>query len=286
MFLKNIIHYVSQIQVEADEVKILNQSYDSETGITDIEVTDGKNIHIIFEAKRGWILPGAEQLTKYSIRQDFVDSPTKIKQIVTLSECTLDYADLYLPFKNVNGIPVSHVPWKQVYEIALNSRAESNHEAKHLLGEFCEYMRGIMTMQKKDSNWVYVVSLGSGTPEKCPLTWIEIVKKYNKYFCPVGKYGFPKESPNYIAFRYGGQLQAIHHIEGYTVTKNPHREIPEMPDEEWENEHFIFQLGTAIIPSKVVKTGKIFRNGRVWAMLDTLLTCDTISEARDISYAR
>ena len=29
------------------------------------------------------------------------------------------------------------------------------------------------------------------------------------------------------------------------------------------------------------KTGKIFRNGRVWAMLDTLLTCDTISEARD-----
>ena len=32
-----------------------------------------------------------------------------------------------------------------------------------------------------------------------------------------------------------------------------------------------------IRPSKTVKTGKIFRNGRKWAMLDTLLTVDSIS---------
>ena len=32
-----------------------------------------------------------------------------------------------------------------------------------------------------------------------------------------------------------------------------------------------------IRPSKIIKTGKIFRNGRKWAMLDTLLTVDTIS---------
>jgi hypothetical protein len=37
----------------------------------------------------------------------------------------------------------------------------------------------------------------------------------------------------------------------------------------------------SIIPSKAVKTGNIFRNGRVWAMFDILLTADTISEARD-----
>ena len=59
-----------------------------------------------------------------------------------------------------------------------------------------------------------------------------------------------------------------------------------MPDEIWDTEHFIFELGSAIVPSKIVKTGNIYRNGRVWAMLDTLLTCDTISEARDIIYKR
>lgn len=65
-----------------------------------------------------------------------------------------------------------------------------------------------------------------------------------------------------------------------------HDEIPEMPDEAWDNDCYVYKLGPAIIPTKTVKTGKIFRNGRVWAMLDTLLTCDTISEARDVTQAR
>lgn len=65
-----------------------------------------------------------------------------------------------------------------------------------------------------------------------------------------------------------------------------HDEIPEMPDEVWDGDCYVYKLGPAIVPSKTVKTGKIFRNGRVWAMLDTLLTCDTISEARDMTQAR
>ena len=59
-----------------------------------------------------------------------------------------------------------------------------------------------------------------------------------------------------------------------------------MPDEAWNTNHFIYKLGPAIVPSKEVKTGNIYPNGRVWAMLDTLLTSDTISEARDISKHR
>ena len=138
-------------------------------------------------------------------------------------------------------------------------------------------------MQNKDSNWVYVVSLGANTPDGCNLTWIQIVQKYNKYFCPVGKYGFPKEPPNYIAFRYDGRLQAIHHIEDYTVTRNLHEQFPEMPDEALAENHFIYSLGPAIVPSKTVKTGNIYRSGRVWAMLDTLLTCDARQSRLDSS---
>ncbi|HEY5589106.1 MAG TPA: hypothetical protein VIK86_09155, partial [Candidatus Paceibacterota bacterium] len=53
-----------------------------------------------------------------------------------------------------------------------------------------------------------------------------------------------------------------------------------------EDAHFVYDLGPAIRPTKEVKTGNIYPSGRVWCHLDTLLTCDTISEARDISRER
>ena len=286
LFLKEVVKKVCGLDANPEYVTVLNQQYDAVTGITDIEVTDDKTFHIILEAKRGWLLPGAEQLTKYSTRTDFVAKPVALKHIVSLSECSQTYANLYLPFHEVNGIPVSHLSFSEVYQMAKEARSASNYEQKHLLDEFTEYLGGIMTMQNKTSNWVYVVALSHGYYEGCELSWIDIVKKHNKYFCPVGGNGWPKEPPNYIAFRYDGKLQAIHHIEGYTVTRNIHELILEMPDEEWSENHFVYSLGPAIVPRKTVKTGNIYRSGRVWAMLDTLLTCDTISEARDISYAR
>ena len=286
VFLKGIVKKVCGVDADPDQVVILNQQYDAKTGITDIEVTDNELFHIIFEAKRGWLLPGAEQLTKYSLRADFVANPVPHKHIVSLSECTQLYAENYLPFHEINGIPVSHLSLREVYEIARDARPDSNHEQKHLLDEFTEYLGGVMTLQNKTSNWVYVVALSDGHYEGCELSWIDIVKNHNKYFCPVGGNGWPKEPPNYIAFRYYGCLQSIHHIESYVVTKNVHTVIPEMPDEEWENNHYVYTLGPAIVPGKKVKTGKIYPSGRVWAMLDTLLTADTISEARDISYQR
>lgn len=285
-FLKAVVIAVCGYTPAVEDTAIMNQRYDAATGITDIEVTDHKNFHIIFEAKRGWLLPGADQLTKYSIRDDFVKTTYTHKHIVSLSECTQVYAKSHLPFQSVNGIPVSHLSYQEVYQMAQASHAASNHEQKHLLREFCEYLKGLMTMQKLDSNMVYVVALSGAQPDRCNISWIDIVKTHNKYFCPMGGNGWPKEPPNYIAFRYYGQLQSIHHIEGYTVTRNMHDEIPEMPDEAWDNDCYVYKLGPAIIPTKTVKTGKIFRNGRVWAMLDTLLTCDTISEARDVTQAR
>ena len=241
---------------------------------------------MIIEAKRGWILPGASQLSLYATRHDIVRSSAIHKAIVSMSECSDTYADLYLPFKRNNGISIKHLSWKRLFEIAEESIKESSNAQKIILKELMTYMGGIMTMQAKDSNWVYVVSLGASKPEDCDLTWIEIVQKHLKYFHPVGGNGWPKEPPNYIAYRYGGQLQSIHHIEDYVVTKNLHTEIPEMPDIVEDRDLFVYKLGPAIVPSKVVKTGNLYASGRVWAMLDTLLTADSIAEARDISKAR
>jgi hypothetical protein len=97
--------------------------------------------------------------------------------------------------------------------------------------------------------------------------------------------GWPKDPPNYIAFRYDSKLQSIHRIDDYEVVTNMHKQITEIPNEEWEP-HFLYKLGPAFRPANEVKTGKIYPNGRVWCMLDTLFTCDTISKARDISQKR
>lgn len=285
-FLKKLVFHITGVTPDPDQVTIMNQRYDAAAGITDIEITDHRFFHIIIEAKRGWQLPGSDQLTKYSLRTDFIKSKAPKKYIVTLSECSADYARVYLPFTKVNNIPIKHLPYSNVYQMVADAIPASSHEGKHLLWQFLEYLKGIMTMQKSDSNMVYVVALGSNRPENCCLTWIGIVTQHHKYFHPVGGHGWPKEPPNYIAFRYHGQLQSIHHVDSYVVTRNMHDEVSDMPDEVWDTDHFVYRLGPAITPNKTVKTGKLFRNGRVWAMIDTLLTCDTISEARDLTQSR
>lgn len=43
--------------------------------------------------------------------------------------------------------------------------------------------------------------------------------------------------------------------------------------------HFLYKFGQGFSPDKEVTTGNIYLNGRIWCMLDTLFTCDTILDA-------
>lgn len=285
-FLKAVINEVMSLEINTQNVRIKYQEFEKNKGITDLEITDDTSFYIIIEAKRGWILPGAEQLALYSQRRNIIESQVSHKAIISMSECSEDYANAYLPFKVINDIPVNHLSWKRIYELANSAKTSSSRSQKDLLKELMRYLGDIMTMQAKESNWVYVVSLSTEKPENCDLTWVELVEKKMKYFHPFGIKGWPKEPPNYIGFRYKGRLQSIYHIESYSITKNIHDEIEEMPNVEDEYEHFVYSLGKPIKPSKVVKTGKIYASGRKWAMIDTLLTANTIHEASEISRQR
>lgn len=53
-------------------------------------MTDGQTFHLIIEAKRGWLLPGAEQLTKYSMRSDFRKAQFKIKPLYLCQNAVLN----------------------------------------------------------------------------------------------------------------------------------------------------------------------------------------------------
>jgi hypothetical protein len=267
-----------------EDLEIVLQEHKGEAGITDIEIREisGTNVHVIIEAKRGWSLPTLEQLEKYVPR--FRNTNRDLYLIVTMSECSAEYARTSGLPEKANGIAVKHVSWSEISSLCSNGGG--SHAEKRLMRELKNYLATIVNMQKQDSNWVYVVSLGN---QECApgLTFKQVVNERKRYFHPYGSgERWPKEPPNYIGFRYDGILQSIHHIEGAEPFKNFHLHFPEYPDEIEDKSFYLYKLGPAIRPSHEVEAGTIVRSLRVWAMLDLLLTCKTISEARDKSYQR
>lgn len=267
--LRRVFPHQSEIQIEA----IRLQEHAHAGGFTDIELI-GPHAHVIVEAKRGWQVPGKAQMTKYADR--LLRSEAPLKALVAMSECKPEFAAIHL-CDRVQGLPVHHFGWD---ELARMTRTRTRtHAEKRLLAELRAYFTRIVKMQDQESNRVYVVSLSNDCPAWSSVTWKEIVTKHNLYFHPVGE-GWPKAPPNYIAFRYAGCLQHVHHIDKYEVIKEYPKTLADKKGE-FEGNHFLYTLGPEIRPAKTVKTGKLFRNGRVWSALDLLLTCDSISEARD-----
>jgi hypothetical protein len=282
-FLDEFLRATGGLGVDLDTVTVRMQAAEKGRGIVDIEIESPGRVHVIVEAKRGWTLPSETQLRQYAKR--LCDSRARVKRLVALTDCSRDFSNAYLP-ENVEGIPTVAIGWKDVVGMAGNARRGEPLKQRYLLDELVSYLKGHMTIQTVDSAWVYVVAIADSTEPGWGVSWIDIVEKKRRYFHPVGGHGWPTTPPNYIAFRYHGRLQSIHHIDGYTVVTDLHDGIKEISGQPNDFPSFLYKLGPAIVPDHVVKTGKIFRNGRVWCMLDTLLTCGTISEARDLSRRR
>ena len=152
-FLKDIVQHIWKQTPDPNPVVIMNQKYDSDTGITDIEVTDQKNSHIIFEAKRGWNLPGAAQLTKYADR--LATSPAAFKQILSLSECTPTYAALYLPFTTAptgGELVTSFILQKDITLYAHWTKNETGIKGSNLYLEGSETYSCYIAPEDVDSN--------------------------------------------------------------------------------------------------------------------------------------
>lgn len=279
-FRRAFLKYVFGPDAEDTEVRqVALQHRGGDEGITDIELK-GEDLHLIVEAKRGWQVPTERQLRLYEPR--LRRERRRFTGLVAMSECGPEFAARCL-VRDVDGIPVKHLGWREVERLTRVQRAR--HAEKRLLEQLRSYFEEFVMMQPQDSNLVYVVALGTGLPPKSSVSWIDIAVKHRRYFHPVGGSGWPKEPPNYIGFRYHGRLQSIHHIEAYKVVKEF---APDIPGVEFsaKGDHFMYTLGPAIKPAHDVVTGKVFRNGRVWAALDLLLTSKSVSEARDKTKAR
>jgi hypothetical protein len=284
VFLKSTI--ACKEKHSAEDIKIKLQRYEEKRGFTDFEIERTGYFHLIIEAKRGWNFPSKAQLEKYAKRKSFNNSNAKIKKIIVVSEASQEYAKANFDIKQVEGIEVIFISWKDIYNYSRQAIKQSSHAEKRLLKELNNYLETIMTMKKNDSNWAYVVALGNGTPKGSKISHIDVVEKKLRYWHPLGGNGWPTEPPNYLAFRYGGKLQSIHHVDSYEVFTNPHTILKEMPNVDWGEPCFAYHLSKGFKPVNEVKTGKLYANGRVWAMLDTLFICKTIAQARDLSKVR
>ena len=111
-------------------------------------------------------------------------------------------------------------------------------------------------------------------------TWVDVVEQDRSYFHRVGN-NWPTQPPNYVAFRYHGRLQSVHHVDNFQIVADVFAINPL-----WlhtVDDHFVYSLGPPMRPPTEVRTGDIIRNARCTCAIDTLLSgaFDTISSARD-----
>ena len=117
---------------------------------------------------------------------------------------------------------------------------------------------------------VYVVSLSKKSiKENSDYTWIDVVEKDKCYFHPIRK-GWPDVPPNYIAFRYDGQLQSVHYIESYQVVADLSAINESWPKKNTDSDPdlLLYKLGPAMKPSVTIRSGPIW-NRRIRCAIDT-----------------
>jgi hypothetical protein len=283
-YRKIVIEAVFGERLGVDKVVISLQRHGEDGGYTDLEIQAGHQFHAILEAKRWWDLPTVEQFKRYQPR--LIAAGTERQRLISVSAADQTYAFRRLPV-DLDGIGIVHLSWNDLKRLAKQAKAgASGFEEKLWLRQWIQHLQEFVTMERQTDNNVYVVTLGlqpmvdGGTH-----TWIDVVEKDNCYFHPVGN-NWPVQPPNYIGFRYHGRLQSVHHIKSFEVVEDLSNY-----NQQWiktDFDHFVYRLGPPMRPSREVRTGNIYKNGRVRCAVDTLLSgeFDTISDARDETQRR
>jgi hypothetical protein len=271
--------YIFRGECEMDSATIVLQRHVEDGGFTDIEISGGARFHCVIEAKRSWNVPTESQLRRYHPR--LAASGARVQCLVSISSADVELARRKLPHW-VGEVPVIHLSWSDLRNLAKRAHGRATKfEEKVWLRHLVEHLKEFVAMERITDNNVFVVALsGKAIRAGAPHTWIDVIEKEGRYFHPIGQ-GWPVQPPNYVGFRYGGKLRSVHHVDSFEVVANLFEMNALWPAT--TSDHFVYALGPAMRPPMEIKTGNIFRNGRVHCAIDTLLTgsFNTISDARD-----
>lgn len=258
------------LDVSADEGAVALEVADAE-GRTDIELT-ASTTKVVIEAKQGWLVPGEEQLTRYLGRFDGFEHGV----LVSLSDSSERWARDQLPAM-VDGIPVRHVAWDTVRAAVKSSRAETRGRERLWLEELEAYMGKATSTVPYDDQWVFCVVV-SDTPFG-GVTFRDYVLNERVYFHPFGgNNNWPKIAPNFLCFRWGGQVRQVNRVKRFEVVPELSDRWPAVTPEESDGPHIVYDLGPDI-PIPTISTKGTYPTGRVWCLLDQLLVQPTLADA-------
>jgi hypothetical protein len=244
-------------------------------GRTDLELT-GVDARVVIEAKKGWLVPGEVQLSKYLGRFDAFGS----RLLVSLSDSSAAWARHQLP-EHVGGVPVRHVPWDDIRVDVRAARQASKSAERLWLDELSNYLMGATAVRDVADQWAYCVVVSGASPATGGRTFREFVIKERIYFHPYGgRNGWPKRPPRFMAFRWGGRVRQINRVVAHEVVPHLNDRLPGIPRgmDGADHPHIIYSLGPDI-PIPVIPTKGVYPNGRVWALLDQILTQPTLGDA-------
>jgi hypothetical protein len=243
-------------------------------GRTDLELT-GDDARVVIEAKKGWLLPGEVQLAKYLRR--FEGFRTRL--YVSLSDSSAAWAKHQLPAR-VGDVAVRHLPWDDIRTDLRAARRGARPAERHWLDEQSNYVKGATAVRDVADQWVYCVVLSNKSPEAVGgRTFRDFVVNERVYFHPYGGTGgWPKRPPRFMAFRWRGHVQQVNRVVAHDVVPQLNDRWPTLPAEPVARPHIIYSPGPDI-PAPRLPTGINYRNARVWALLDQLLTQPNLHDA-------
>lgn len=246
-----------------------------DAGRTDLEISTDTHL-VVIEAKRGWLVAGETQLARYAPRIAAHGNGV----LVSLSAASPEWALLTLP-ATVQGVPVAHLPWGQVMLDLSAAQDASRGQERTWLDEFSNYLRKAIKMRDPADSWTYCVSVSNYRPGAGgPHTFREFVTNEACYFHPFGSgRGWPKTPPNFLAFRWHGQVRQVRRVNRAEVIPNLQARWPGIPEtDDTARPHVLYHLGPPL-PGTPVLNGAAYRASRMWVILDLLLTSPTLKDA-------
>jgi hypothetical protein len=106
------------------------------------------------------------------------------------------------------------------------------------------------------------------------------------YFHPFGwGHGWPTDPPNFLAFRWAGHVRQVRRVTSHEIIPSLQTRWPDVPADGDTNRSFaLYTLGPPL-PMHGPPAGANYRAGRLWVLVDQLLTSATLKDALAASKA-